>query len=150
MATARAGSAVRAELIEGSASAALLKAAASADLLVVGSRGRGGLRSMLFGSVAHVVTNHGTCPVVVIHGAAHPDGRQVAAAVRRRPSRRSPPRSRPTVGEIWRAFGLKPGREDSFKVSPDPDLVERSATSSPCTRSATSQTVALARLALAT
>jgi transposase len=33
--------------------------------------------------------------------------------------------SHTTVREIWRAFGLKPGREDSFKVSPDPDLVEK-------------------------
>ncbi len=33
--------------------------------------------------------------------------------------------SHTTVGEIWRAFGLKPWREDSFKVSPDPDLVEK-------------------------
>jgi transposase len=29
------------------------------------------------------------------------------------------------VAEIWRAFGLKPWRADSFKVSPDPDLVEK-------------------------
>jgi hypothetical protein len=29
------------------------------------------------------------------------------------------------VREIWRAFGLKPWRADSFKVSPDPDLVEK-------------------------
>jgi transposase len=33
--------------------------------------------------------------------------------------------SRQTVSEIWRAFGLKPWREDSFKVSPDPDLVAK-------------------------
>lgn len=33
--------------------------------------------------------------------------------------------SHTTVGEIWRAFGLKPWRTDSFKVSPDPDLVEK-------------------------
>ncbi len=31
--------------------------------------------------------------------------------------------SHTTVREIWQAFGLKPWREDSFKVSPDPDLV---------------------------
>jgi transposase len=30
-----------------------------------------------------------------------------------------------TVAEIWRAFGLKPWKQDSFKVSPDPDLVEK-------------------------
>jgi transposase len=33
--------------------------------------------------------------------------------------------SHTTVGEIWRAFGLKPWREDSFKVSPDPQLIEK-------------------------
>jgi transposase len=33
--------------------------------------------------------------------------------------------SHTTVGKIWRAFGLKPWRQDSFKVSPDPDLVEK-------------------------
>jgi transposase len=33
--------------------------------------------------------------------------------------------SHTTVREIWRAFGLKPWREDSFKVSPDPDLIEK-------------------------
>ena len=33
--------------------------------------------------------------------------------------------SHETVSQIWKAFGLKPWREDSFKVSPDPDLVEK-------------------------
>jgi transposase len=33
--------------------------------------------------------------------------------------------SHTTVREIWRAFGLKPWRQDSFKVSPDPDLVDK-------------------------
>ena len=33
--------------------------------------------------------------------------------------------SRQSVSEIWRAFGLKPWRQDEFKVSPDPDLVEK-------------------------
>jgi transposase len=33
--------------------------------------------------------------------------------------------SRQTVSEIWRAFGLKPWRQDEFKVSPDPDLVAK-------------------------
>ncbi|MHB1498108.1 MAG: helix-turn-helix domain-containing protein [Acidimicrobiales bacterium] len=33
--------------------------------------------------------------------------------------------SHETVAQIWKAFGLKPWREDSFKVSPDPDLVEK-------------------------
>ncbi|MQB01661.1 MAG: IS630 family transposase [Actinobacteria bacterium] len=33
--------------------------------------------------------------------------------------------SKTTVAEIWRAFGLKPWRQDSFKVSPDPDLIDK-------------------------
>jgi transposase len=33
--------------------------------------------------------------------------------------------SHQTVAEIWRAFGLKPWVRDSFKVSPDPQLVEK-------------------------
>ena len=33
--------------------------------------------------------------------------------------------SHTTVGEIWRAFGLKPWRQDTFKLFPDPDLVEK-------------------------
>jgi transposase len=33
--------------------------------------------------------------------------------------------SKTTVAEIWRAFGLKPWQQDSFKVSTDPDLIEK-------------------------
>jgi transposase len=33
--------------------------------------------------------------------------------------------SKTTVAEIWRAFGLKPWKQDSCKVSPDPDLIEK-------------------------
>jgi transposase len=33
--------------------------------------------------------------------------------------------SKTAVAEIWQAFGLKPWRQDSFKVSPDPDLIEK-------------------------
>lgn len=33
--------------------------------------------------------------------------------------------SRQTISEIWRAFGLKPWRQDEFKISPDPQLVEK-------------------------
>lgn len=36
--------------------------------------------------------------------------------------------SRQTVSEIWRAFGLKPWRKDSFEVSPDPSWSKRSET----------------------
>jgi nucleotide-binding universal stress UspA family protein len=53
-------------LICGSPARALLDTAKGADLLVVGSRGRGGFAGLLLGSVSQKVVHHATCPVVVI------------------------------------------------------------------------------------
>ena len=44
----------------------LLSAAADADMIVVGSRGAGGFKRLLLGSVTTQVTHHADCPVVVI------------------------------------------------------------------------------------
>lgn len=44
----------------------LLAVAREASLVVVGSRGRGPVRSVLLGSVSVAVTRHATCPVVVV------------------------------------------------------------------------------------
>lgn len=44
----------------------LLDLSADADLLVVGSRGHGGFRHLLTGSVATQVVAHAPCPVVVV------------------------------------------------------------------------------------
>ncbi|MFG1611484.1 universal stress protein [Nonomuraea wenchangensis] len=41
----------------------LTEAAASADLVVVGSRGLGGFAAAIMGSVGHGVLHHVTCPV---------------------------------------------------------------------------------------
>lgn len=44
----------------------LLNAGADADMIVVGSRGAGGFRKLLLGSVASQVTHHAQVPVVVV------------------------------------------------------------------------------------
>lgn len=41
--------------------------AISADLLMMGSRGRHGLSRMVLGSVAHAVLHHAQCPLLVFH-----------------------------------------------------------------------------------
>jgi nucleotide-binding universal stress UspA family protein len=46
---------------------ALLSAASQAQMLVVGSRGLGGLEGMSLGSVAATLLHHSPCPVGVVH-----------------------------------------------------------------------------------
>ncbi len=51
---------------EGNPAEVLIERSKEADLLVVGSRGHGGFKGMLLGSVSHHLVAHAECAVVVV------------------------------------------------------------------------------------
>jgi nucleotide-binding universal stress UspA family protein len=57
---------------ESPAGPALIDNALDAELIVVGRRGRGAVKSLVLGSVSTYVLQHSTCPVLVVQ-APHPD-----------------------------------------------------------------------------
>ncbi|WP_413761380.1 universal stress protein [Streptomyces sp. MMBL 11-3] len=59
---------VSTEAVPEDAVTVLLSAARNASVLVTGSRGRGGLRGLLLGSVGLAVASRAHCPVVVVRG----------------------------------------------------------------------------------
>jgi nucleotide-binding universal stress UspA family protein len=62
--------AVERRLVEGDAGDVLVRESESAELVVVGSHGRSGLRAALLGSVSRHVATHAACPVVVVKAAS--------------------------------------------------------------------------------
>jgi nucleotide-binding universal stress UspA family protein len=55
-------------VVQGQPAEVLVAEAKDADLLVVGSRGLGGFRGLLLGSVGHQVAHHAPCAVVIVPG----------------------------------------------------------------------------------
>jgi len=66
-------------VVQGVPGRVLAAEASDADLLVVGTRGHGGVKGLLLGSVSHHVTRHSPCPVVVVPA---PDERHRGTAAR--------------------------------------------------------------------
>jgi nucleotide-binding universal stress UspA family protein len=71
--------------IEGSAGPALAQASRNARLLVLGSRGHGGMHALFSGSVGHRCALDAHCPVLIVPArvAEHPPVRDPAAAAER-------------------------------------------------------------------
>ncbi|QNS07677.1 universal stress protein [Streptomyces xanthii] len=61
-----AGPPVHERVVHGHPAAVLVEASEGADLLVVGSHGRGAFRRALLGSVSQQVTQHASCPVTIV------------------------------------------------------------------------------------
>jgi nucleotide-binding universal stress UspA family protein len=54
------------QITEGPPAKVLVDAGKDADMIVVGSRGRGGFAGLLLGSVSQHVAHHASCPVVIV------------------------------------------------------------------------------------
>jgi nucleotide-binding universal stress UspA family protein len=88
----RAGQTLDASQVEtqywlGSPAAQLVDASSLADLVVVGSRGRGRVLAGLLGSTSYAVAAHAKCPVVVVRGPAAGEGATADLPMPPRPGR---------------------------------------------------------------
>ncbi|MEO6798101.1 MAG: universal stress protein [Candidatus Dormibacter sp.] len=82
---------VEAHLLEGHPTEVILEAVHNGahDLIAIGSRGRGGISTLLLGSVSHSLIQHSAVPVLVVHlpsaSRASAPGRDESTAATRKP-----------------------------------------------------------------
>ncbi|MDT0167066.1 universal stress protein [Actinotalea sp. AC32] len=64
---------VRRHVLDGTGAALLTEFSTAVDLVVVGSRGRGGFAGLLLGSTSQAVLHHAVCPVMVVRAPSRDD-----------------------------------------------------------------------------
>jgi nucleotide-binding universal stress UspA family protein len=69
------------QAVIGDAVPRLLEAADEAELMVLGTRGRGGLAGLMLGSVSQRVAAQATCPVVIVRGHSDATGGPIVVGV---------------------------------------------------------------------
>jgi nucleotide-binding universal stress UspA family protein len=63
---------IRRSIEEGLPARTLIELSSGADLVVVGSRGRGGFSSLALGSVGQACVHHAHCPVLIVRPKTRP------------------------------------------------------------------------------
>lgn len=68
------GVTIRRHALDGNAAALLTEFSTAVDLVVVGSRGKGGFAGLLLGSTSQAVLGHSQCPVMVVPTRSRDEG----------------------------------------------------------------------------